>query len=116
MSPLQELISPEQSNVLVPFAAVALSVLGAAAGFWAARTRGLILVLAGPLVWGLWQFHQWMTRYDPQTGYFGLDKVWVLVVEIVVFTALGAILGRIWNRVTAPKIQAEKQEIAEENA
>ena len=104
MSPLQELISPQQSNFLILVAALALSILGAGIGFWAARTRGLILVLAGPLVWGLWQFHLWMTRYDPQSGYFGLDKVWVLAVEIVVFIALGAVLGRMWNRVTAPKI------------
>ncbi len=103
MSPLQELISPQQADLLVLLAAIALTLIGAAAGFWAARVRGLIAALCGPLVWVLWQGHKWLTRYDPQSGYFGLDKVWVLGLEIVVFVALGAVLGLVWNRVTAPK-------------
>ena len=105
MSQLQELISPAQSNFLVLIASIALTVFGAGLGFWAARGRGLIAALGGPLIFGLWQFHQWITRYDPQTGYFGLDKVWVLGLEIIVFVALGVVLGFLWNRIMAPKIQ-----------
>ncbi|HEX8465556.1 MAG TPA: hypothetical protein VF627_13140 [Abditibacterium sp.] len=105
MSQLQELISPAQSNFLVLIASIALTVFGAGLGFWAARGRGLIAALGGPLVFGLWQFHQWITRYDPNSGYFGLDKVWVLGLEIIVFVALGVVLGFLWNRITAPKIQ-----------
>lgn len=103
MSQLQELISPAQSQFLVLCAAIALSLLGAGFGFRAARGRGLVLGLGGPLLLGLWQFHSWVTRYDPRSGYFGLDKVWVLGLEIGIFVALGAGLGWAWNRVTAPK-------------
>lgn len=100
---LPELISPERANQLVILAAIALSILGAALGFWKAKTRGLIAILGGPLILGLWAFHNWITRYDPQTGYFGLDKVRVLGLEIVSFVAIGILSGLIWNRVTAPK-------------
>lgn len=103
MRALQELISPEQSNFLVICASLALSVVGAGAGFWAAKTRGLVLIFCGPLVWLMWQFHVWITRYDPQSGYFGLNKVWVLALEVAVFVALGAFCGWIWNRVIMPK-------------
>jgi hypothetical protein len=108
MTNLQELISPQQSNLIVLLASIGLTLVGAGLGFWAARVRGLIAALCGPLVFVLWQFHTWITRYDPQTGYFGLDKVWVLGLEIVVFVALGVVAGLIWNRVTAPKIQEKE--------
>jgi predicted PurR-regulated permease PerM len=104
---LPELISPERANQLVLWAAIALSVLGAALGFWAAKARGLVAILAGPLVFLLWQGHQWITRYDPQSGYFGLNKVWVLALEVVIFVALGALCGWIWNRVIAPGKQGK---------
>ncbi|PQV64486.1 hypothetical protein B1R32_105168 [Abditibacterium utsteinense] len=107
MQALQELISPAQSNFLVMVASLVLSIIGAGIGFWAAKTRGLILILSGPLVWLLWQGHQWITRYDPQSGYFGLNKVWVLAFETVVFVALGALCGWIWNRVIAPEKQGK---------
>ncbi len=100
---LPELISPERADQLVLLAAIALSVLGAILGFWAAKTRGLVAILAGPLVFLLWQGHQWITRYDPQTNYFGLDKVWVLALEVVIFVAIGGLGGWIWNRVTTPR-------------
>jgi glucose dehydrogenase len=108
MSNLDELISPQRSDMIVIFASIALTLIGAGLGFWAARTRGLIAALGGPLVFGLWQFHKWITRYDPQTGYFGLDKVWVLGLEIVVFIALGVVSGLVWSRVIAPKIQEKE--------
>ncbi len=100
---LPELISPERADQLVLFAAIALSLIGAITGFWAAKTRGLMLVLGGPLVFLLWQGHKWITRYDPDTQFFGLDKVWVLGLEVVVFLSLGATCGWIWNRVISPK-------------
>jgi hypothetical protein len=42
--------------------------------------------------------HKWITRYDPQSGYFGLDKVWVLLTEVVLFVVIGAILGTAWGK------------------
>jgi hypothetical protein len=77
--------------------------LGAGLGFWAAKTPGLVAILAGPLVFLLWQGHQWITRYDPNSGYFGLDKVWVLGLETVVFVAIGVLCGWGWNRVISPR-------------
>ncbi|RYG54909.1 hypothetical protein EON80_31380 [bacterium] len=108
MSNLQELVSPQQANLIVILASIMLTLVGAGLGFWAARTRGLIAALAGPVVFAMWQFHTWITRYDPASGYFGLDKVWVLGLEIVVFIALGVAAGLVWSRVIAPKIQEKE--------
>ena len=90
---MQELISPAQSDMLVLVLAGVLLVGCGAWGWKASGARGAFLGLLGPLVFGLWQFHKWITRYDPQTGYFGLDKVWVLLLEMVLFVVLGAVLG-----------------------
>ncbi|MGQ9730626.1 MAG: hypothetical protein ACUVX8_05060 [Candidatus Zipacnadales bacterium] len=58
--------------------------------------------LIGPLVIGLWWFYSWMVRFDPETGYFGLDKVWVMAVSALLFVVVGAAygfsLGRLWHR------------------
>ncbi len=105
---LPELISPERANQLVLLAAIALSILSAGLGFWAAKTRGLIAILSGPLIYLLWQGHQWITRYDPESGYFGLDKVWVLALEAIVFVAIGAAAGWVWKRALSPAKQREE--------
>jgi hypothetical protein len=55
--------------------------------------RGLYLAIIGPVVVGLWLLWSWMTRYDPQTGYYGLDKVWVLVVNAALFVVVGGLYG-----------------------
>ena len=64
--------------------------------------RGLYLGMIGPVVIGLWSLYSWMTRYDPQTGYYGLDKVWVLVVNALIFVVVGGLYGlglrRVWRR------------------
>ena len=95
---MQELISPAQSEILVLFLAGVLLLGGAAFGWKTSGARGVLLGLLGPLVFGLWQFHKWITRYDPQTESFGLDKVWVLLLEIVLFVALGAAVGIVWRK------------------
>lgn len=97
---MKELISPEQSETLVLLASVLLAIVGAGWGWRSLGTRGVVAALAGPLVYGLWRFHVWMTRYDPRTGYFGLDKLWVLAFEVVLFVALGAFLGWAWGRLS----------------
>lgn len=98
---LPELVSPERAQQWVIWAAIALSIIGATLGFWRARSGGLVAALGGPLVFGLWVFHNWITRYDPRSGYFGLNKVWVLALEMVIFVALGIVSGLVWNRVRA---------------
>ena len=90
---MRELISPEQSQFVVLIASIALSVLGTAWGFWAKKAPGLIVVLVGPLVFGLWLLH------GALTARFGLDSLALLVGEAIVFIALGAILGKVWNRI-----------------
>ncbi len=95
---MQELISPQQSDQLILLVAGVLLVAGA---LWGAKTlgvRGVLLGAVGPLVFGLWKFHQWITRYDPQTEYFGLDKVCVLLLEMVLYVALGAAAGIVWKK------------------
>jgi hypothetical protein len=95
---MQELISPQQSEQLILLAAGVLLVGGAIWGVKVLGGRGVLAGLIGPLIFGLWQFHKWITRYDPQTEYFGLDKVWVLLLEIVLFVALGAAAGIVWKK------------------
>jgi hypothetical protein len=99
-SQMKELISPAQSDVLMNLLAFVLLVGGALWGMRVLGKRGAVVGLVGPLLWILWQGHKWITRYDPQTGYFGLDKVWVLALEIVIFVTLGAALGWAWKKLT----------------
>jgi hypothetical protein len=107
---MQELISPAQSEMLVAILSGALLLGCAAWGFRAVGARGVLLGLLGPLVFGLWQFHKWITRYDPQTEYFGLDKVWVLLLEVALFVVLGAVLGVVIKKLVS---RSEAQAVAE---
>ena len=97
MNNLHELISPEKSAFLVLVASILITIIGAGLGFYAAKTRGLIAGLCGPLVFVLWQVHNALTER------FGLDSLPLLVAEIVGFVALGMMLGKVWNRVVAFK-------------
>ncbi len=96
---MQELISPAQSEKLVLLGALLLALWGAWAGYRAVGTKGLLGALPGVLVFPLWQLHKYLTRFDPTTGYFGLDKVKVLGGEVVLFVVLGALLGWMWNKI-----------------
>ena len=95
---MQELISSAQSEKLVFIGALLLALWGAIAGYRALGTKGLIGLVPGLLVWPLWQLHKYVTRYDPQTGYFGLDKVKVLLGEAVLFIFMGVVLGWMWSK------------------
>ena len=95
---MQELISPSQSDQLILLLSGVLLLGGALWGLKILGARGVLLGIIGPLVFGLWQGHKWITRYDPQTQYFGLNKVWVLLLEIVLFVALGAAAGIVWKK------------------
>ena len=90
-----ELISPAQSQILVAVLAIFVAILGAGLGFWAKRIRGLSAALLGPLVWILWMIH------GALTARFGLDSLGLLIVESLVFVALGAFLGLFWKRLGA---------------
>ena len=105
-SQLQELINPAQSQILVVGAALLLALVGAAWGFVAARGRGLVLALGGPLVLVLWQIHgALMAR-------FGMDSLGLLLAEAAFVVMAGAGLGTVWGRIVgAPP----KRKISEEN-
>jgi hypothetical protein len=104
---MQELISPAQSDMLVLIGALLLALWGAFAGWRAIGAKGFIGAIPGILVLPLWQVHKYLTRFDPQTGYFGLDKVKVLLGEAVLFIALGAVMGWTWNKISNGKNEAE---------
>ena len=95
---MQELISQSQSDQFVLLLSGVLLLCGALWGFKLLGARGVLWGAVGPLVFSLWQFHKWITRYDQQTEYFGLDKVWVLLLEMVLFVALGAAAGIVWKK------------------
>jgi hypothetical protein len=100
---MQELISPSQSEAGVLIASLALTFLCALRGWRVLGSRGAVAGVLGPLVFGLWKFHQWMTRFDLQTEYFGLDKVKVLLLEVVVFVVVGVVLGLAWKNLISRK-------------
>jgi hypothetical protein len=110
---MQELITPQQSEKFVAVAALLIAVVGMAWGYRAVGVRGVLAGLCGPLVYGLWQFHKHITRFDPGFDangkfdpgreYFGLDKVKVLLFEIVLFIVLGAALGWAWGMISKVK-------------
>ena len=105
---MQELISPAQSEKLVLVCALLLALWGAVAGFRALGPRGLVGALPGALIYPLWQMHKYLTRFDPTTGYFGLDKVKVLLGEVVLFVVLGVALGWAWSKISNGKTPAVK--------
>ena len=107
---MQELITPQQSEKYVAIAALLITIIGVIWGYRAAGTRGVLAGLCGPLIFALWQIHKHVTRFDPgfdangkfdpSREYFGLDKVKVLLFEIVLFIALGAALGWVWGMIS----------------
>lgn len=100
---MRELITPAQSQTLVQISAVLLTLFAGACGWRRAGWRGAWLGLLGPLLFAAWTAHQYVTRFDPATGYFGLDKVSVLLAEVVVFAGGGALIGWIWKKVAAQR-------------
>jgi hypothetical protein len=105
---MQELISPSQSETLVLLMAGVLLLGGALWGWKERGASGVLLGLFGPLVYGLWQFHKWITRYDPASGYFGLDKVWVLLLEVALFVVLGAAVGVVLGKFFKPRMNTNE--------
>ena len=100
---MKELVSPAQAETYTGAISVLVTLVAAGAGWRSVGTRGLLAGLCGPLVWTMWQVHKYLTRYDPRTGYFGLDKVKILFLELAMFIALGVILGSVWNAIARRK-------------
>ena len=101
---MRELVSPAQSETLVIVFTLLTVFVGAVFGWKNLGARGAVLLgMSGMLIYPLWRFHSWITRYDPQSGYFGLDQVRVLALEAAIFVALGAAIGTAWNFLTTQK-------------
>lgn len=106
---MNELISPQQSDTLVIVIAVLVAVIGFSGSLWTLRHRGIGTIVraiflcdvAALSLWPLWKLHNWLTRFDPQTKYFGLESVKVLLLEAVLFIFIGALFGWSWRKVTA---------------
>ena len=113
MGDMKELID----EVLVERAMFALLFVGPLAGLaggalWSALRRqrlafgagrGLALGLLGPLVTGLWHGYSYLVRFepasDPSHDYFGLERVDVLLVNIVLFALVGWAVGSLIRKV-----------------
>lgn len=109
---MRELVSPAQSETLVVVFALLALAGGALFGWKNLGARGAVLLgIGGALIYPLWRFHVWITRYDPQSGYFGLDQVRVLALEALIFIVLGAALGTAWNFLAA---QQQRENMARE--
>jgi hypothetical protein len=100
---MKELISPAQSETLVLIFAILSAIIGAIYGFRVLGARGILLGVVGIVVYASWQLHKYVTRFDPQTGYFGLDKVNVLLLEVVAVVVFGATFGVLWSKITRLK-------------
>jgi hypothetical protein len=111
MDTWHELIDLRQFEALMRGLAVALPVVGvllglalgkARGGTRPALVRGLALGLLGPICYGLWRCFAWMVRYDPVTGYCGLHKVSVLLLNVALFALVGIGLGVLYGRLLRP--------------
>jgi hypothetical protein len=119
MDPIKELVDETTLQramlalvVVGPLAGGVLGMVLAAAKRQSVRLglgRGLVGGLLGPLAWLLWRLFEWLTRFqpaaDPQHDYFGLERVDVLLLNIVIFVAVGAGVGLLVRRVRARDAQ-----------
>lgn len=76
--------------------------------------RAVAVGLLGPLIYGLWLMYSYLIRYDPQTGYVGLHRVSVMLLNVAIFAAIGVVLGLVYRRVfrATPATDASAEAIA----
>jgi hypothetical protein len=101
---MRELIDIDQFQIFIIAISVAASLAGLVIGI-RSRARGVAtsaqiaaMVAIGPLIYGAWRYYAWTVRYDPQTGFCGLHRVSVLLINVIVFVALGVVGGLIARR------------------
>jgi len=128
MDEMRELIDEATVERIFAVLAVAGPVVGLAAGAaWSAikkaspkvgLVRGLSIGLLGPLVLVLWRLFSWLVRYqpapDPANDYFGLERVDVLLLNGVIFIAVGVAIGLLVRKVRAMDAAAAAGEAASE--
>jgi hypothetical protein len=104
MEPMQELVDAGQFGTAWTIICAILTLGCITVGAMLVRRarwgvgQAAALALVGPLLYGAWRYYAWMVRYDPQTGYCGLHKVSVLLVNVGVFVAVGVAGGLVARR------------------
>lgn len=107
MGDMKELIDERLVEQVILLLGVAGPVIGLVVGVLVGPRRGLTaaqgalrglgLGLLGTLVWVLWRLYSYLVRYepapDPSQDYFGLERVDVLLLNVVIFVAVGAAVG-----------------------
>jgi hypothetical protein len=102
---MRELIDPDAAEKAMRILPVVVGVVGLLGGLvvgWAKRSReafvrGAFVSGVGVLAYLLWCAYNWHVRWDPQTGYSGLDKVRVLLINLLMFVAAGLAVGWAWS-------------------
>lgn len=107
---MRELIDFDVAQAVVLTTAAMVGTLAMAVCVWALAKRRMqiafysfFLSCVFGAVIGLWCAYNWHCRYDPQTDYFGLEKVRVLGVNFAMFLATGAALGVLWAQLATWK-------------
>jgi len=74
-----------------------------------AAVRGLLVGLLGTLTWVMWRLFSYLVRYqpapDPKQDYFGLERVDVLLLNMVLFIAVGVAVGLVIRSLSRPSEQ-----------
>lgn len=107
MEQMRELVDIGAFERLLQAIAVAGPVGGALLGLFLGIKRGapavglakgIALGALGPVLFAMWRLYAYLVRYDPSTGYVGLHRVDVLLLNVLIFVAVGAILGIAYER------------------
>jgi hypothetical protein len=102
---MRELIDPDAAEKAMRVLPVVVVVVGLVGGWvaWQLKkrreyfVRGTFVSGVGVLAYLLWCAYNWHVRWDPQTGYSGLDKVRVLLINLLMFVAAGLAVGWAWS-------------------
>ncbi len=117
---LTEIVDLAQVDAFMIYLAIAAPLLGlligAIAGGLQGRLleglgRGIAFGMLGPIVLVMWRFYRHMVRYDPETGYVGLHKMSVFVLNVCIFAVVGIVLGALYGKlIRGAGPPAEKEE------
>jgi len=123
---LKEIVDLAQVDAVMLYLAVAAPVLGLLIGAIAGGVQGRLLTglgrglafgMLGPIVLVMWRLYRYMVRYDPATGYVGLHKLSVFVLNVCIFAAVGIALGALYGKLIggAGRRPAEEEENSAES-
>lgn len=119
MDEMKEIIDERTVELIIRVIAIGGPIIGLLIGVLVGAVRkqvarsalnGLGIGSLGILIWIMWVYYSWTVRYDPKTGYVGLHKVSVLLVNLLVFSVVGAIVGALWGWISKRQRQTEGEE------